>query len=120
MPGRCSASASPTWVARSRTSRCPTAPSSCARGWSRSSSTDEELETMNEELQSTNEELESINGELRASGTELDDANHFLESILTSFGSGVAVLNREMAVRVWNREAEDLWGLRADEVEGEH
>ena len=75
---------------------------------------------MNEELQSINEELETINGELRQRTAELDDANVFLEAILTSLGSGVAVLDRDLAVRVWNRQAEDLWGLRADEVQGQH
>jgi two-component system CheB/CheR fusion protein len=83
-------------------------------------STNEELETMNEELQSTNEELETMNGELRQRTHELDDSNAFLESILTSLGSGVAVLDRQMAVRVWNRHAEDLWGLRREEVHGHH
>ena len=83
-------------------------------------STNEELETMNEELQSINEELETINGELRQRTSELDDANSFLHAILTSLGSGVAVLNSTMAVRVWNRQAEDLWGLRSDEVQGQH
>jgi two-component system CheB/CheR fusion protein len=83
-------------------------------------STNEELETMNEELQSTNEELETINAELRQRTQDLDDSNAFLESILTSLGSGVAVLDRQMAVRIWNRQAEDLWGLRAEEVQGHH
>jgi two-component system CheB/CheR fusion protein len=83
-------------------------------------STNEELETMNEELQSTNEELETANGELRDRGSALDEANNFLESILASLRSGVVVLNREMTVRAWNRTSEDMWGLRADEVEGSH
>ncbi len=83
-------------------------------------STNEELETMNEELQSTNEELETINGEIRRRTADLDEANALLRSILTSLGSGVAVLSRELAIRVWNDHAEDLWGLRADEVHGQH
>jgi two-component system CheB/CheR fusion protein len=29
------------------------------------------------------------------------------------------VLDREMHIRVWNRRAEDLWGLRAEEVQGQ-
>jgi two-component system CheB/CheR fusion protein len=83
-------------------------------------STNEELETMNEELQSTNEELETINNELQERSGELDEVNSFLESILSSLAFGVAVLDRQMAVQVWNRQAEDLWGLRATEVEGQH
>src|SRR5690349_21517147 len=34
--------------------------------------------------------------------------------------AGVAVVNRDMHVRVWNRRAEDLWGLRQDEAVGQH
>jgi two-component system CheB/CheR fusion protein len=83
-------------------------------------STNEELETMNEELQSTNDELQTINDELRDRTAELDHANAFLEAILTSLRAGVAVVNRDLAVRVWNRRAEDLWGLRPDEAIGQH
>ncbi|MGW0522068.1 CheR family methyltransferase [Crossiella sp. NPDC003009] len=83
-------------------------------------STNEELETMNEELQSTNDELQSINDELRERSGELDAANGFLAAILTSLRSGVAVLNRDLHVQVWNRRAEDLWGLRPEETVGQH
>jgi two-component system, chemotaxis family, CheB/CheR fusion protein len=83
-------------------------------------STNEELETMNEELQSTNEELETINDEVRQRGDELDHANRFLESVLTSLRSGVAVVDRELRLLAWSRHAEELWGLRSDEVSGQH
>jgi two-component system, chemotaxis family, CheB/CheR fusion protein len=83
-------------------------------------STNEELETMNEELQSTNEELETINNELRDRSTEVTELNQFLESILGSLQSAVVVLGTEMEVRAWNRQAEDLWGLRSDEVLNQH
>jgi two-component system CheB/CheR fusion protein len=83
-------------------------------------STNEELETMNEELQSTNEELETMNDELRERSSELDDVNASLEAILASLGVGVAVLDAQQQVRLWNAEASDLWGLRQDEVTGQH
>jgi two-component system, chemotaxis family, CheB/CheR fusion protein len=83
-------------------------------------STNEELETMNEELQSTNEELETINGELRDRSAEVTELNQFLQSILGSMQSAVVVLGTEMDIRAWNRQAEELWGLRADEVLGQH
>jgi two-component system, chemotaxis family, CheB/CheR fusion protein len=83
-------------------------------------STNEELETMNQELQSTNEELETINNELRDRSSEVTELNQFLQSILGSFQSAVVVLGTEMDVRAWNRQAEDLWGLRADEVLNQH
>src|SRR5205085_5394682 len=79
-----------------------------------------ELETMNEELQSTNEELETINDELRERTAELNRVNDFLESILTSLGLGVAVLDSHQRVQVWNRRAEDLWGLRPVEAVDNH
>ncbi|HEU4561779.1 MAG TPA: CheR family methyltransferase [Longimicrobium sp.] len=81
-------------------------------------STNEELETMNEELQSTNEELETINDELHRRTTELNNVNAYMTSILTSLRAGVVVLDQALDIRVWNRKAEDLWGLRADEVAG--
>ena len=51
---------------------------------------------------------------------ELNQVNGFLESILTSLRAGVAVLDRELHVLVWNRHAEDLWGVRRDEAEHAH
>lgn len=83
-------------------------------------STNEELETMNEELQSTNEELQTINDELRQRSEQLRDANGFLQSILTGLRSGVVVLDQALRVTAWNTKAEDLWGLRAEEVLGRH
>ncbi|WP_017318279.1 CheR family methyltransferase [Mastigocladopsis repens] len=79
-------------------------------------STNEELETMNEELQSTNEELQTMNEELRQRSEELNRVNSFLESILTSLRAGVVVLSPDLHILIWNRKAEDLWGLRSDEV----
>jgi two-component system CheB/CheR fusion protein len=83
-------------------------------------STNEELETMNEELQSTNEELQTMNEELRERSEDLNRANSFFDSILTGVRSGVVVLDREFHVLAWNYRAEDLWGLRSDEVRGQN
>ncbi len=82
-------------------------------------SSNEELETMNEELQSTNEELQTINDELRQRTSELNQANAFLHSVLTSLRAGVIVVNPQFNILSWNTKAEQLWGLRADEVRGE-
>jgi two-component system, chemotaxis family, CheB/CheR fusion protein len=81
-------------------------------------STNEEMETMNEELASTNEELSEMNSELRRRTLEAQRAGAFLESILSSVDVGVVVLDREMDVLLWNERAEDLWGLRSEEVRG--
>jgi two-component system CheB/CheR fusion protein len=68
---------------------------------------------MNDELQATNEQL-------RHRTTEISALNQFMESILGSLGAAVVVIDREMQVQVWNRQAEDLWGLREDETVGKH
>jgi two-component system CheB/CheR fusion protein len=73
---------------------------------------------MNEELQSTNEELHTINEEHRQRSDELNSVNAFLESILTSLRGGVVVVDSELKVLVWNDNADDLWGLRANEAVG--
>jgi two-component system CheB/CheR fusion protein len=83
-------------------------------------STNEELETMNEELQSTNEELETVNEELRERGVQLNTSNSFLESVLTSLRVGVVVIDYNLLIRAWNSRAEDLWGVRSDEVQNTH
>jgi two-component system, chemotaxis family, CheB/CheR fusion protein len=83
-------------------------------------STNEELETMNEELQSTNDELQGINEQLHRSSAELDEANAFLDSILSGLRAGVAVVDTDLRILVWNREAENLWGLRTAEAVGQH
>jgi two-component system CheB/CheR fusion protein len=72
---------------------------------------------MNEELQSTNEELQTINDELRRRTDELNQVNGFLQSVLSSLRGGVAVLDRDLQVLIWNHKAEDLWGLRSEEVQ---
>jgi two-component system CheB/CheR fusion protein len=79
-------------------------------------STNEELETTNEELQSGNEELETMNEEMRIRTSELDEDRTFLEGVLSSLAAGVVVLDSGMLVKSWNRGAEELWGLRSDEV----
>jgi two-component system, chemotaxis family, CheB/CheR fusion protein len=81
-------------------------------------STNEELETMNEELQSTNEELETINDELTQRTSELKESKSFLETILGNLRVGVVVVDREFRIMNWNFQAEDLWGLRSDELMG--
>ena len=82
-------------------------------------STNEEHETMNEELQSTNEELETMNEQLRGRSLDLKRANALLETILGGLGSGVVVVDRNLSVLIWNRKAEDQWGLRSDETRGQ-
>jgi two-component system CheB/CheR fusion protein len=61
-----------------------------------------------------------MNDEQRARAREMDRLNLFLEGILGNLGVGVAVLDEEQRVQIWNESAFELWGLRAEEVEGHH
>ncbi len=83
-------------------------------------SSNEELETMNEELQSSNEELETMNEELRHRTLELNDLNAFFETVLTTIGFAVAVIDRNQHVQIWNSQARELWGLTSEEVDDQH
>jgi two-component system CheB/CheR fusion protein len=74
------------------------------------------LETTNEELESGNEELETTNEELRSRSAELDEARTFLSGVMTSIVAGIIVLDSQLRVRSWSRGAEELWGLRREEV----
>ena len=84
-------------------------------------STNEELETTNEELQSTNEELETMNDELRQRTLELNEINAFMETVLTSMGSGGGGARRQAAgAGVEHPRRRSCSALRADEAEGAH
>jgi two-component system CheB/CheR fusion protein len=83
-------------------------------------STNEDLETMNEELQSMNDELHTANEELRTSTEEVASLNQFMTGVLGSFRAGVVVVDPDLRVLVWNAAAEELWGVREDEVIGQY
>src|SRR5215217_8965 len=83
-------------------------------------STNEELETMNEEMQATNDELQAINDELGQRTTELNQLNAFLESVWAGLDGAVTVLDPDLRVLVWNHGSEELWGVRQEEVQGQH
>jgi two-component system CheB/CheR fusion protein len=78
----------------------------------------EEMETVNEELRSTNEELQGVNDLLRQHEGELNQSNVFLNAVLASLRAGLVVLGEDLTVKVWNELAVDLWGVRAEEVQG--
>lgn len=61
-----------------------------------------------------------MNDELQQRTDELNETNAFLESILTSIGAAVVVVDRDLQVNAWNDGAFDLWGLRGEEVLGKH
>jgi two-component system CheB/CheR fusion protein len=47
-------------------------------------------------------------------------ANSFLGSILAGIHQSVIVVDSELRVTAWSRAAAELWGLRPEEVHGEH
>jgi two-component system CheB/CheR fusion protein len=74
---------------------------------------------MNEELQSMNDELQMSNEAHREQQDHFFRLNRFMSSVLGSMRSGVAVVDSDLRVVTWNAMAEDLWGVRQDEVQGE-
>ena len=68
---------------------------------------------MNDELHTTNEELRSTTDEVGA-------LNQFMSGVLGSFRAGVVFVDPELRVLAWNSAAEDLWGIREDEAQGQH
>jgi two-component system, chemotaxis family, CheB/CheR fusion protein len=83
-------------------------------------STNEELETMNEELQSGNEELGTMNEELLLRSDDLNAANLFLHAVLAGFQESVFVLDNDLKVLAWNPTAQEQWGLKTEELAGNH
>jgi len=81
-------------------------------------STNEELETMNEELQSTNSELQTLNDELRERTGQLDKTNLLLRSVVSHTMAALVAVDRELCILLWNKQAENFWGLRSEEVLG--
>ena len=61
-----------------------------------------------------------MNDELRDRTGELNRLNAFMEAVFSSLRQAVAAIDRDLKVSVWNTYAEELWGLRREEVEGNH
>lgn len=61
-----------------------------------------------------------MNDELRHRTLELNEMNAFLETILTTMGLAVAVLDRRQCVQIWNGQAREMWGISADEAANQH
>lgn len=65
-----------------------------------------------------NDELQFSNEALRERQDDLDGLNAFMTSVLGSMNLGVAVVDSDVRVLVWNARAADLWGVRSDEAVG--
>jgi two-component system CheB/CheR fusion protein len=64
------------------------------------------------------EEPQSTLEALRSTDEELNSSHAFLEAVFTSLRSAVVVLDRDLRIQVWNAGALDLWGVRAEEAQG--
>jgi two-component system CheB/CheR fusion protein len=82
------------------------------------SAASDELSRHNDELKRDVTELRSINDELRQRTDELNLVAIFLESVLTSLRGAVLVVDSALTVRVWNPQAERLWGIRRRDAMG--
>ena len=74
-------------------------------------SSNEELEASNEELQSTNEELTTVNQELIVKGSELSLVNTELENLQNSTGFSLILLDQELRLQRYNKEAASLFNF---------
>ncbi len=74
-------------------------------------SSNEELEASNEELQSTNEELTTVNQELIVKGGELTLVNTELENLQNSTGFSLILLDRDLRLLRYNKEAASQFGF---------
>jgi two-component system CheB/CheR fusion protein len=61
-----------------------------------------------------------MNDELRDRTDEALRANSFLGSVLASINQSVVVVDSQLRVTAWSDAAFELWGVREDEVRGEH
>lgn len=61
-----------------------------------------------------------MNEELRLRTGELNRATVLVESMLASLGIGVAVVDHEQRIQMWNDRAKELWGVDIDQVRGKH
>ena len=66
----------------------------------------------------TEEQQQNINDELYERTDEVNRSKAFLESILFSLHTAVVVVDPNFHILMWNAEANELWGLREDEVQG--
>ena len=74
---------------------------------------------MNDELRDVSDELALRNRSLQERTGQLDDTRSFFQSVLDSVDTALATVDAGLRVLTWNAGAEELWGVRADEVEGE-
>src|SRR5205823_2042607 len=79
-------------------------------------STNEELETAKEELQSTNEELTTVNEELHSRQIELLQVNNDLQNLINSVHLPIIILSQDMRIRRFTPMAEKVLNVISSDV----
>ncbi len=79
-------------------------------------SINEEMETAKEELQSSNEELTTLNDELEHRHSELSQLNSDLTNLFISLDIPVLILGRDLRIRRFSPAAESLFNLMPSDI----
>ena len=79
-------------------------------------STHEELETSTEELQSVNEEMITVNAELQSKIEQLFRMQSDMKNLIDNINSGTIFLDRHLNVKLFTREAEQMYRLVASDL----
>jgi two-component system CheB/CheR fusion protein len=79
-------------------------------------SINEEMETAKEELQSSNEELTTLNDELEHRHSELSQLNSDLTNLFISLEIPVLILGRDLRIRRFSPAAENLFNLMPSDI----
>ena len=79
-------------------------------------STNEELETAKEELQSINEELSTVNAELQERVQELSRANNDMNNLLSSTGVGTIFVDHQLIIQRFTAFVTPVINLRPGDV----
>lgn len=73
---------------------------------------------MTSDLKTNKTQLEEANFSLKTSNLELDQRSTYIEAILENIGTGVISINQEGVVKTFNRAAEKILNLKANEMIG--
>ena len=75
---------------------------------------------MAQDLKDSKNELEATNIRLQEQNKELREQRHYIETVLGNVAAGVISLDSFGNVRTINKAAENMFGVRAEEVIGQH
>jgi len=75
---------------------------------------------MTGDLRASQQTLQRTNAELTLSNRELEQRRRYMEIVLENVTAGVVSLSRDGILTTVNKSAEELLGLKADEVIGRH